>query len=118
MFVVEHRYAAPTRLEYLHHLLEELVAWIQRLTFFITRIFTVLGDDNDSIHCELRAAERKGLLYCRMNRHTMSLGRGTRQIVLGELIDIERNEVDVWPTPCAAPGVTEQKPIDKMLRVR
>ena len=56
VLVVEDRHGAPAVAEYLDDLLEELVARIFGLAFFVARIIAVLADEHHAIHRQLAAA--------------------------------------------------------------
>jgi len=43
---------------------------------------------------------------------------GAGEVVLGELVDVERDEIHVGPAPAALPSVAQQETLDEMLRVR
>ena len=39
------------------------------------------------------------------------------EVILWELIDVERHEIDLRAAPLAVPGITGEEPVDEVLRV-
>jgi hypothetical protein len=48
----------------------------------------------------------------------VSLHAITTQIIIGELVDVDRRYVDAWSLPAAPPGIAHRVPIKEVLRVR
>jgi hypothetical protein len=120
VLVIEDGHAASARLENLHDLFEELVTWIQRLTFFVLRVLAMLADDHDAVDRQPAGAHRQRFRDAREERHVETLRGSAGQVVLalGKLIDVHRHEIDLGPAPAAVPSVAEREAIEEMLGVR
>src|ERR1051325_4775686 len=109
MLVVEHRHDAAILAKDLDDLPKELVARILFLTELVGRIVAVLADDEDSVNVEPIAAAAQGLGDGLVNLEAELLGAIAAEIVLGELIDIGRDDIERRPMPAAIDGVAVQE---------
>jgi hypothetical protein len=103
----------------IHNLAKELVARILCLAFFVFRVMAMLTNQDDTIDGQFAAAKRERF----GNRGAEPHGRMPRaalsaQIVLADLIDIERHEIERRMVILTMPAVSIQKTVDNMLGVR
>src|ERR1041385_3276368 len=112
MLVVEYRHGLAVVPEYLDDLLEELVPRVFRLPFFIPRIIAVFAYEHHSIDGKLAAAERQCLGDGRTHfQRRMPRGALFAEIVVADLVDIERHQIHGWMMVRAVPAVAVQKTI-------
>src|SRR5262245_31781945 len=117
MLILEHRHGAPARLENLRGFAKEPVTRIKRLAFFVARISPVLANHDHAVHGELGTAERERLGDGRINAHAEAFLALAAEVAGGELIDVERDQIDLRAVPAALPAVSFEKAIHEMLRV-
>ena len=88
MFVIEDRHTAAAGFEDFDDLFEKLVTGIERLTFLVARVFTVLADDQGAINRQLRAAERQRIPDRLENWRAKALRPRSSKIAFGKLVDV------------------------------
>ena len=78
----------------------------------------MLGDDQDRIDRELRAAAAKSLGDGRVHREPELFRALGAEIAFGFLVDVKRSDAHIWLVPAAAHWVADQKTVADMLGVR
>src|SRR5690349_5977297 len=102
-----------------YNLTEEFVARIFCLAFFVFRVMAVLANQHDAIDGQFVTAKRKRLGNREAEPHgRMARAAFTAQIVLADLVDVERNEIERRMMILAMPAVSIEETVDNMLGVR
>src|SRR6185503_9168011 len=96
MFVVEYRDGASAVFEDTHGAAEKLVARVKGLALFGARIAAMLGNNEHTIHRQLRAAKRESFFDCRINPHAMAARSFAAQVAVGKLVHVKTGQFNGW----------------------
>ena len=108
MLVIEDRDAPAAGLEHVCNLAEEFIAGIEPLAHLIRWIAAVLGDEQHAVHGEFLTAQGERFGDRRIDLHLWELaGASPAQVVLGPLIDIERDEIKRRAVMARLPAVPD-----------
>src|SRR5688572_9980828 len=116
MLIVENGRSSAAAAVHIHDLLEELVPWIERLSFLVSGIATVLPDEQHTVDGEFAAAQRERLSDGGIDLHRRKASCALpAQIVCAHLIDVQGNEIHRRMMVAALPSIALQKSIDNVL---
>ena len=119
MFVAEYRNGAPAIAKHFDNLLEELVARIFGLPFFVLRVMAVLADEHHAINGKFAAAQRQRLGDGRIDFHfRMASGSFAAQVIFAHLVNVQGNRIQRRAVMRAVPAVAVEKTVHNVLRVR
>ena len=111
LLVVEDRCGAAILLKNLNDFLEVFVARVLDLVQLIARVFAVLANDQNGIHCEFIAATTEGFGDGGVNLEAELFRAAAAQIVFSNLIDISRHNLEGWVMPLSFDGIAVQEPL-------
>ena len=93
------------------------MARVESLSSLVHGVFAVFSNNDYSVNRQSRPTPSKCLSDAWKNRDLVLLRPGPRQISRWKLVDVERDQIDGWFPPFAAPAVPEEEAIDKVLGV-
>ena len=97
---------------------EELVARVEPLALFVGAVGAVLADEQDAVDGEIRAAQGQGVGRGRVDGQVLEAGLAlAAEVVLGELVDVERHQVHRRAVVAAAPAVPFEEAVADVLAV-
>jgi hypothetical protein len=118
MFVVKHRHHPSTLAEDGDGLLEEAPARIEMLILFVEGVGAVLADDDYAVDGQGIAAEGERFADGREERDTVLSGEVPTDVVLGDLVGVERGDVDAGRHSSRVQLVAFEQPGDDVVGVR
>ena len=119
MFIVENRNAATAGAEDLDHLFEEFIARVQNGTALVSGIIPVFAHQQNAIDGQAIRPQGQGGGDVGIDLEIELLGsQGAQFLLVGGLIDIERDNAKGWIAVLSRVLVAQQKTVHRVLRMR
>ena len=103
MFIDKHRHALAGFAKDLLHLIEEPALGIDGIAGGVFRIHAVLGNQQHAVHRQLARAQRERFLDGFVNGYLELLGPLAARVILGHLIGVQRNQLEIRQLALAIP---------------
>ena len=83
----------------------------------VSRVCAVLANEDDALDSERRRASGQCLGNAWIEGDPVPFGAAAGEVVVGELIHVDRNELDLGRAPPALPGIATDQTVEKVLSV-